>query len=140
MKESIPALIQLRLFNANGVVVSQGNSLNGVLTVKRGNAPPPLVMRRREFKPLFCTKADVHLWNPGNPYLYTLEVVSNQDVYRLTSVGIRTIRVTNSQFLINEKPYYFYGVDKHEGIQQLPQTNSTKHNFPPPPNTSNNKS
>ncbi|KAI3373456.1 hypothetical protein L3Q82_022063 [Scortum barcoo] len=77
---------------------------------------------------------DVKLWwpylmheNPG--YLYSLEVrqhvyiqvrlmasvegSTNEDVYTLP-VGIRTVKVTSTQFLINNKPFYFHGVNKHE--------------------------
>uniref|UniRef100_A0A8C6SAE6 Beta-glucuronidase n=1 Tax=Neogobius melanostomus TaxID=47308 RepID=A0A8C6SAE6_9GOBI len=69
---------------------------------------------------------DVKLWwpylmhdNPG--YLYSMEVRSYvsdgqqifEDVYALP-VGIRTINVTTTQFLINNKPFYFHGVNKHE--------------------------
>ncbi|MFT7797092.1 beta-glucuronidase [Arapaima gigas] len=69
---------------------------------------------------------DVNLWwpylmheNPG--YLYTLEVHMTakssgeqyEDVYSLP-VGIRTVQVTKTQFLINNKPFYFHGVNKHE--------------------------
>uniref|UniRef100_A0A8D2CQY0 Glucuronidase beta n=1 Tax=Sciurus vulgaris TaxID=55149 RepID=A0A8D2CQY0_SCIVU len=35
------------------------------------------------------------------------------DFYALP-VGIRTVAVTESQFLINGKPFYFHGVNKHE--------------------------
>ena len=35
------------------------------------------------------------------------------DIYR-QPVGLRTVRVTETQFLINEKPFYFHGVGKHE--------------------------
>lgn len=35
------------------------------------------------------------------------------DFYTLP-VGIRTVAVTKNQFLINEKPFYFHGVNKHE--------------------------
>ena len=35
------------------------------------------------------------------------------DQYRL-KVGFRSVRVTSTQFLINGKPFYFNGVDKHE--------------------------
>ena len=35
------------------------------------------------------------------------------DFYTLP-VGIRTVAVTESQFLINGKPFYFRGVNKHE--------------------------
>ncbi|XP_029028745.1 beta-glucuronidase [Betta splendens] len=69
---------------------------------------------------------DVKLWwpylmhvNPG--YLYSLEVrllasdgrSTYEDVYTLP-VGIRTVNVTKTQFLINNKPFYFHGVNKHE--------------------------
>ncbi|KAM4046253.1 beta-glucuronidase [Anomaloglossus baeobatrachus] len=70
--------------------------------------------------------ANANLWwpylmdeNPG--YLYSLEVKINantdsgvcEDVYTIP-VGIRTVRVSAQQFLINEKPFYFHGVNKHE--------------------------
>ncbi len=35
------------------------------------------------------------------------------DLYR-QPLGIRSVRVTDSQFLINEKPFYFQGFGKHE--------------------------
>lgn len=38
---------------------------------------------------------------------------SVSDFYTLP-VGIRTVAVTESQFLINGKPFYFHGVNKHE--------------------------
>uniref|UniRef100_A0AAY4ENX1 Beta-glucuronidase n=1 Tax=Denticeps clupeoides TaxID=299321 RepID=A0AAY4ENX1_9TELE len=70
--------------------------------------------------------ADVSLWwpylmheKPG--YLYTMEVQvtaeagdsSLGDMYSLP-VGVRTVQVTGTQFLINNKPFYFHGVNKHE--------------------------
>ncbi|KAI4814599.1 hypothetical protein KUCAC02_003788 [Chaenocephalus aceratus] len=69
---------------------------------------------------------DVNLWwpylmheSPG--YLYSMEVrlmaanerSTHEDVYTLP-VGIRTVSVTSTQFLINKKPFYFHGVNKHE--------------------------
>lgn len=36
-----------------------------------------------------------------------------EDVYTLP-VGIRAIHVTSTQFLINGRPFYFHGVNKHE--------------------------
>lgn len=67
-----------------------------------------------------------HLWWPylmhEHPaYLYSLEVKLTaqtavgpvSDFYTLP-VGIRTVAVTKSQFLINGKPFYFRGVNKHE--------------------------
>lgn len=60
------------------------------------------------------------LWNPGKPYLYTLKatIYKNDkviDIYRLPT-GIRTIRVTDKEFLINGKPFYFKGFGKHEDM------------------------
>jgi len=70
-----------------------------------------------------------HLWEPcgmnhthpcsEETYLYTLKVkVYNDasqkdllDAYHLPHVGIRTIRWTDSKFLINERPFYFHGTD-----------------------------
>ena len=36
-----------------------------------------------------------------------------EDMYRLP-VGIRTVAVQGTQFLINNKPFYFLGMGKHE--------------------------
>ena len=54
-------------------------------------------------------------------YLYLLQVTLYNDVpqnivdvYRIPHIGIRTIRLTDSKFLINERPFYFHGVNAHE--------------------------
>jgi beta-glucuronidase len=55
-------------------------------------------------------------------YLYTLQatVYNDQspmnvvDIYRIPHVGIRTVRLTNSQFIVNERPFYFHGANAHE--------------------------
>lgn len=56
---------------------------------------------------------EARLWQPLQAYLYTLEarILEEErvvDVYRLP-VGIRTVQVRGSQFLINGKPFYFRG-------------------------------
>ena len=51
------------------------------------------------------------LSNPLQISIATEEGVS--DEYRLP-VGIRTVEVTGTQFLINGKPFYFTGFGKHE--------------------------
>ena len=63
------------------------------------------------------------LWWPwtmsnNSGVLYPLEVSvieggANIDYYRL-AIGIRTVKVTETEFLINGKPFYFHGVGKHE--------------------------
>ena len=64
-----------------------------------------------------------NLWWPwtmsnNSGTLYPLQVNitedgANIDDYRL-AVGIRTVKVTDTEFLINGKPFYFHGVGKHE--------------------------
>ena len=62
----------------------------------------------------------VHRWAPGDGYLYDLQVAlvdngETVDSYHL-AVGIRTVRVEGTRFLINDKPFYFKGFGKHEDI------------------------
>jgi beta-glucuronidase len=58
-------------------------------------------------------------WNPGAPYLYTLEArLAGGDIYRLP-VGLRTVAVCGDRFEINGKPFYFRGFGKHEDSDLL---------------------
>ncbi|XP_016051780.1 PREDICTED: beta-glucuronidase isoform X2 [Miniopterus natalensis] len=91
--------LEVYLLDEEGKVVAQGSGAQGPLRVP-----------------------DAHLWWPylmhEHPaYLYSLEVRLTagplSDFYTLP-VGIRTVAVTKNQFLINEKPFYFHGVNKHE--------------------------
>lgn len=64
---------------------------------------------------------NARLWEPGNPYLYTLKfdiLNANGDVMDCyyQQAGIRTIKVTEKEFLINDKPFYFKGFGKHEDV------------------------
>jgi len=62
---------------------------------------------------------DVRPWRPGEGYLYEftveLRAAGGQlvDTYALP-VGIRTVRVDGPRFLINDEPFYFRGLGKHE--------------------------
>ncbi|CAD5120828.1 DgyrCDS9382 [Dimorphilus gyrociliatus] len=57
------------------------------------------------------------LKNPGYQYTLKVELRNSMngeiDVYR-QKFGIRTIRWTDTQLLINDKPFYCHGVAKHE--------------------------
>ncbi len=60
------------------------------------------------------------LWRPGRGYLYELQVDlladdALVDRYALP-VGIRTVRVDRTQFLLNGEPFYFRGFGKHEDL------------------------
>lgn len=60
----------------------------------------------------------VTLWEPGAAYLYDLEVqlVDGDDVVdsHHTRVGVRTVEVRGTEFLVNGKPVYFRGFGMHE--------------------------
>lgn len=61
---------------------------------------------------------NVNLWEPMNAYLYTLKIDlmnDNQiiDTYE-QPFGVRTVKVEDGKFLINNKPFYFKGFGKHE--------------------------
>lgn len=62
---------------------------------------------------------DAKLWQPGAAYLYTFKASIKSsdgtatDTYSLPT-GIRSVRVRDHEFLINDKPFYFTGFGKHE--------------------------
>lgn len=61
---------------------------------------------------------EASLWGPGHGYLHELsvELVAGDDVVDryLQTVGIRSIRVDGTRFLINGEPFYFRGFGMHE--------------------------
>jgi beta-glucuronidase len=72
--------------------------------------------------PQNCLQVDnAHLWQPGAAYLYQFQVELLRsggdhgvlDVYSVAT-GIRSVKVSGMQFLINNKPFYFTGFGKHE--------------------------
>lgn len=77
------------------------------------------------------TVPDVHLWAPGDGYLYDLELQLVRDGTVLDSyhqsVGVRTVRVDGARFLINEQPFYFTGFGKHEDLAVLGKGHSPAH-------------
>lgn len=56
---------------------------------------------------------NVKLWNVGEPYLYTLIVETDIDIYE-EKFGVRKVEVKGTQFLLNDKPVYFKGFGMHE--------------------------
>jgi len=89
------AEVEVVLRDAAGAVVGEASGADGELRV-----------------------TDAHLWGPGHGYLYDLEVRAVRagelvDSYH-QSVGIRTVEVRGTEFLINGEPFYFTGFGKHE--------------------------
>jgi len=85
------------LRDAGGNEVARGEGADGTLTVP-----------------------DVHRWAPGDGYLYDLELCLTRDGARTDSyhqsVGVRTVEVRGTEFLINGEPFHFKGFGKHEDI------------------------
>jgi beta-glucuronidase len=52
-------------------------------------------------------------WQPGDPYLYRLDLTYGEDEYGLP-VGIRTIRVAGDRLLLNGQPVRLRGFGMHE--------------------------
>jgi beta-glucuronidase len=88
--------IRLVLADADGTEVARSTGASGELTVD-----------------------GVHPWRPGEGHLYdlTVELWGDDDApvdsYPLP-VGIRTVEVDGTRFLINGEPFYFRGFGKHE--------------------------
>ena len=62
---------------------------------------------------------NVHRWAPGDGYLYDLEVRLIDGTGTLLdsyhqSVGVRTVEVRGTQFLVNGEPVHFTGFGMHE--------------------------
>ncbi len=101
--------VLIQLLDANGVVVANSTDSQSQLVVNKPNLWEPCGMNHTHP----CTEES---------YLYTLQVTlfddtsptNAIDVYSIPHVGIRTIRLTNSQFLVNERPFYFHGANAHE--------------------------
>jgi beta-glucuronidase len=85
------------LRDADGAEVARGNGSSGILRVP-----------------------DVHAWAPGDGYLYDLEVqlVDGDTVLDdyVQPVGVRTVTVDGSRFLINGEPFHFRGFGMHEDL------------------------
>jgi len=57
---------------------------------------------------------NIKSWSAETPNLYTLKVNLNNEQYITTQIGFKRIEIKNSQVLINGKPIYIRGVDRHE--------------------------
>jgi beta-glucuronidase len=89
--------VRVLLRDTDGAEVAQATGATGVLTV-----------------------ADVHPWKPGEGYLYDLVVELSSaagivDSYPV-AVGIRSVEVRGTEFLINGEPFYFTGFGRHEDV------------------------
>ena len=87
--------VRVALHDAEGIIVAEAKGATGELRVERAE-----------------------LWGPGRGYLHDLQVDlldGGELVDRYSqSVGIRSVRVEGTRFLINGKPFHFRGFGMHE--------------------------
>ncbi|MDD4189150.1 MAG: beta-glucuronidase [Eubacteriales bacterium] len=100
--------VGIKVYDANKELVAQGSGKSGAIKIK-----------------------NVHLWEPGNGYLYNAEFCLYDgekliDDYVLR-VGVRTVRIEGIKFLVNEKPFYFRGFGCHEDLEILGKGHSDAH-------------
>uniref|UniRef100_A0A0D9S0B5 Beta-glucuronidase n=1 Tax=Chlorocebus sabaeus TaxID=60711 RepID=A0A0D9S0B5_CHLSB len=95
--------LEVRLLDAEHKLVANGTGTQGQLKVPGARLWWPYLMHER---PAYLYSLEVRLTAQMSPGPVS-------DFYTLP-VGIRTVAVTESQFLINGKPFYFHGVNKHE--------------------------
>ena len=92
------AHVRVHLRDARGEEVASGQGTTGALRV-----PHP------------------ELWGPGRGYLYELEteLVEGETVLDryVLPIGIRTVRIDGTRFLINGEPFSFKGFGKHEDLE-----------------------
>ena len=91
------ATVRVSLRDAGGTVVAEATGGDGELRL-----------------------ASPRLWAPGSAYLYQLAVELREgdrvgDRYTIP-VGIRSVGVEGTRFLINGEPFYFRGFGKHEDL------------------------
>ncbi|XP_072034978.1 beta-glucuronidase-like isoform X2 [Amphiura filiformis] len=91
--------VTVELFDAANQLIAKYSGTKGKLTVKNAKFWWPYTMSDT---PAYLYKMKVNVSSSGV-----------HDIYRLP-VGIRTVKTTDKQFLINGQPFYLHGVNKHE--------------------------
>jgi len=67
----------------------------------------------------FLFQAELTLWSPENPKLYTVEISSETD--KVTDqIGFRSIAVSGTDILLNGKPIFLRGISVHEEAPTRP--------------------
>ena len=78
----------------DGDVIATGELSNGSITLK-------------------TTVNDLKLWNIGDGNLYELTVTTKDDK-KVDRVGFRTVEAKNREILVNGRPIFIHGVNRHE--------------------------
>lgn len=91
LKDPVP--VTVKLYDKDGILKASSVLENGI----------KLQLQVEEFV----------LWNPENPYLYTIVLETEQEVI-VDRMGIREIHIEDKRVFINGKPIIFHGVNRHD--------------------------
>ena len=67
----------------------------------------------------FSLSADLTLWSPENPKLYSVEIASETDQV-VDRIGFRSVEVHGTDILLNGKPVFLRGISIHEEAPTRP--------------------
>jgi beta-glucuronidase len=67
----------------------------------------------------FSFSADLTLWSPENPKLYTVEIASQTDQV-IDRIGFRSIEARGTELVLNGKPVFLRGISIHEEAPTRP--------------------
>lgn len=97
LKDAVPT--RVRLYDASGKIVGMREIFGNAYAKEKITVEIEIV------EPV--------LWNPENPYLYTI-VFETADEVITDRVGIRKISIENKVVHFNGKPIVFHGVNRHD--------------------------
>lgn len=109
--------VEYQLLDADGSVVASktnkpGNTAKADKTGKKKN------VSRTNIQTVSFSNLDVKHWTAETPYLYTLVATVKQGDKTIEvvpqRVGFRKVEIHNSQLLVNGKPIYIKGANRHE--------------------------
>ena len=104
-------ICKVSIIDQDGNVVASTTAINKVASDQVGAASS-----KAQDDMIYAAELEIDqpiLWNPGAAYLYKLRVEGQVDCYT-EEFGVRTIEVTDKQFRINGRPFYFRGFGRHE--------------------------
>ncbi|MCX4267535.1 MAG: DUF4981 domain-containing protein [Lachnospiraceae bacterium] len=116
LEKSVPTAVAL--FDADGSMVDYIQQMDRISNRNTSNPETQENSEKKEQKfqaeqQGILTIADPILWNPENPYLYTLVIETEQETI-VDYVGLREIKVIDQAVYLNGVKIKFHGVNRHE--------------------------
>ena len=86
----------------------------------QGGNPVPGERTDANGRTQFSFPANLTLWSPENPKLYTVEIATDTD-HLTDQIGFRSIQVRGTDILLNGKPLFLRGISIHEESPLYPR-------------------